>query len=335
MSPPLTPLRIGLLGAGYIARKRVAPAIQKATWGCLAVVASRSHARAQELAKDFEAPSVEGYEKVINDEEVDCVYIALPNALHFEWAMRAAQAGKHILCEKPAFLNLRDTETVLELCAKKGVRFMEAYMFRFHPQHQVVRKLLDARKIGEAHHFEGVFGFPRPAAENFRHSYVLGGGSLNDVGGYLLTASRLHFQEEPRIIYAQLYPLREKSVDERGVIYLGWENGRTASLLFGFDYYYRNMYAIWGSEGHLTLQRAFSIPADMPLTVDLQTVSGVEQIEGLSCDQFVAMIDTFCRATMEPDTNAFNFEMEAWKLARLMENARLSAQKGKPISLGD
>ena len=321
------PLRIGLLGPGRIAEKSIAPAIAASAAARLEVVGSRSLERAQALARPFHARAVAGYDAVVQDPSVECVYIALPNALHAEWALKAAAAGKHVLCEKPACQSLAETERVVAACRRAGGRFMEGYMFRSHPQHAQVRERLRRGELGEVHHLEAAFGFPPLPQEDFRYQRTLGGGALADLAGYPIAAARLLFGEEPEGVSALAEGDPAYGVDIRGTLQLRFPSGRTAQAAFGFPYSYRNTYALWGSRGRLEVARAFSIPPTLNPSITLMTEQGVTAIPSQPGDHFRLMIDTFCDAVRSSTRTDDGHEADALAQARVMDAVRESARQ--------
>ena len=319
------PLRIGLLGPGRIAEKSVAPAIAASAVARLEAVGSRSLERAQALAQPFHARAVAGYDAVLQDPAVECVYIALPNALHTEWALKAASAGKHVLCEKPACQSLAETERVVAACRQAGVRFMEGYMFRYHPQHAQVLERLRRGDLGEVHHLEVAFGFPPLPQEDFRYQRALGGGALADLAGYAIAAARLLFGEEPERVSALTETDPASGVDIRGTLQLRFPSGRTAQAVFGFTYSYRNTYALWGSRGRLEVARAFSIPPTLSPPITLMTEQGMTAIPAQTGDHFRLMIEAFSDAIRSSTRTDDGHEADALAQARVMDAVRQSA----------
>src|SRR5256885_3035753 len=194
---------MGVLGAANIARKVVIPAILRAEGVDLVAIGSRS-GRGAEFIAEAGLTGVRActYEELLADPEVDAVYIPLPNHLHAEWSMRAADAGKHVLCEKPAARTAAETARMIDHCVACGVVWMEAFMYRFHPQWQVVFERLRAGAIGELKLVRSIFTFTVKSSENVRRQLELGGGSLYDVGYYCVNASRWTMGGEPVAVSA-------------------------------------------------------------------------------------------------------------------------------------
>ena len=201
------PFQWGILSAANIARKRFVPGIQSGTEGQAAAVAARDGDRAREFAAELGIPRAYGsYEELLADPEIDGVYIGLPNSLHTEWTIRAAQAGKHVLCEKPLSKRAADVERMAAACEQAGVLLMEAFMWRHHPQHARVKELLAAGAVGEPTFVRASHAFAMDAERrgkpDVRVQPRLDGGSLMDIGCYPLNAARFLFDDEPTEVTA-------------------------------------------------------------------------------------------------------------------------------------
>ncbi len=164
----MTPLRFGLIGCSSIAQRRMAPALCAHPLTRLEHVGSRDAAKAAEFARQFKCAKSGTYEAVLNDPDVDAIYISTPPALHEPWVRAALEHGKHVLCEKPAFPNLQIAIEMVELARRQGKQLMEGYMFHYHPQHAIVWSLLEAGRIGELRVVQSEFTFPMPAEGSFR-----------------------------------------------------------------------------------------------------------------------------------------------------------------------
>src|SRR5688572_12750007 len=195
------PFQWGILSAANIARRRFVPGILGGTEGVLAAVAARDGDRARAFAAEFGIPrAYDSYDALLADPDVDGVYIGLPNLLHTEWTIRAAAAGKHILCEKPLSRRAADVDRMATACSEAGVLLMEAFMYRHHPLHARVRDLLAAGEIGEPTLIRATFSFAMDAerrTRDVRVNHSLDGGAFMDVGCYALNAARFLFDAEP------------------------------------------------------------------------------------------------------------------------------------------
>lgn len=242
-------LRWAILGPGSIAR-RFAEGL-KAVERPLTVVASRSLDRAQAFAQEYGGEALEGYDAALARPDVDAVYIALPHHLHAEWTIRAARAGKHILCEKPFTLNLPEAEGALQVVDACGVFFMEAWMYRSHPQSTEIIRLLRDGAIGTPRLVRAEFGFQAGRDwANFRTIGEVGGGALMDVGSYCVSFARMVAAEEPaRAEY--VCEITPQGYDAIGAGLLEFPSGLRASFGTAIHLDLQNQAVVYGDEGRL------------------------------------------------------------------------------------
>ena len=190
-------VRWGIIGTAKIATNHVIPAMQAGKYSLISGIASRSIARARETAKKFRIPLVFGsYEDILSSSEIDAVYIPLPNHLHADWSIKAIEAGKHVLCEKPISLNSSGAENLLAVSHKhQRIKIMEAFMYRFHLQWQYAKKLVVEGKIGRLRTIQTCFSYHNTDPNNIRNISEYGGGSLLDLGCYCISLSRFIFSD--------------------------------------------------------------------------------------------------------------------------------------------
>jgi predicted dehydrogenase len=294
-------LRWGILSTARIARTLFVPGVRAGTETRVVAVGSRSLPAAREFADALDIPRAHGsYEELLHDPEVDAIYIALPNSLHTEWTVRAAQAGKHVLCEKPLARRAADARRMADACQAAGVVLMEAFMWRHHPQHARVRALLDDGVIGEPTFVRATFGYViTPARQagglNVRLDETLEGGSLMDVGCYSVNLARWVFGSEPVGLAAQqrVDPTYGVEVAFGGV--LRFAGGQLAMVDSSFEHAFVNRYEIAGREGRLVVERAFR-PDDAPGRIDVYR--GAEHsVETVApANQFGCEADHFARS---------------------------------------
>jgi predicted dehydrogenase len=195
--------RWGVLSTAKIAREQLLPAIADAENGVVAAIASRDLGKARALADRFGAPHAFGsYEEMLSSDTVDGVYIPLPTSQHVEWTLKAAEAGKHVLCEKPIALNAREIDQLIEVRDRKKVLICEAFMVFYHPQWAKVRELVAEGAIGRLRHVQGAFAYFNVDPANMRNQLSLGGGALPDIGVYPTVATRFVTGKEPVRIQA-------------------------------------------------------------------------------------------------------------------------------------
>jgi predicted dehydrogenase len=300
----VTDLRIGVLGAANIARKVVIPAILRAEGVELVAIGSES-ARGAELVAGAGLETVRtcSYEELVADAEVDAVYIPLPNHLHAEWSMRAADAGKHVLCEKPAARTTAETAQKIDHCVSSGVVWMEAFMYRFHPQWQLVFERLRAGTIGELRAVRSLFTFTVRDPQNIRRRPETGGGSLFDVGYYCVNASRWLVGREPVAVTARLH-LGAEGVDDEFHGILDFGSGQIAEIASSFSQPYRHEVELLGTEGRILVPTAFVNRSD-PLWIEVEDAAGNrERVETPGDDEYRLEVEYFAscvRAGRQPE----------------------------------
>ncbi|PSL40130.1 putative dehydrogenase [Planomicrobium soli] len=251
-------IRWGILGTANIARTELIPAIFRASNATVGAIASRS-SKVYEVANELNIESAyESYDELLEDEEIDAVYIPLPNHLHKEWVFKAARKGKHILCEKPASLTAEEAGEMVQVCKDNNVKFMEAFMYQFHPQHQRVRNIIDSGEIGEVMLFKSSHSFYfAERTGDIRMMKDMGGGSIYDVGCYSIHAIRSVLRTEPVEVQAYAEMDSEAQVDLSAYSFLKLENGAKAVLDCSFDMVDRNEYEVVGTKGSIKVPFAF------------------------------------------------------------------------------
>ena len=221
-------LRWGVLGVARIATRKVIPAMQCGRWTTVDAIASRDAARAQEAAAELGIARAYGsYEALLEDPDIDAVYIPLPNHMHVEWTRRAAEAGKHVLCEKPIGLTAADAEQLIEVRDRTGVRIQEAFMVRTHPQWLGALAIARSGRIGMVRSITGYFSFFNDDPANIRNVKAYGGGGILDIGCYLVNTARMIFQDEPRRVCALVEESSATEVDWMGSMILDFDGRHT------------------------------------------------------------------------------------------------------------
>ena len=323
----MEPLKFGIIGCSRIAKRSVIPAIQKSEFAELEIIGSRSTDKAKEFANEFNCEKFGTYEDVISDNSVDVVYISTPISTHREWSIKASEAGKHVYVEKSSAANLSSAREMVESAKENNVRLMEGFMFRFHPQHQKVKELINDGKIGEIKSFNGVFGFPAFPEGDIRYtSPGIGGGFLLDSGCYPICASRMIFGEEPAGVFFNRKTLPKTGLDVEGQAILFYKNHKTATISYSNGSYYQAKYEVWGTDGVISLDRAYSVPPDFTTKVTLQYNTEnnwdgrrTETFEIEPKDHFLEMLDTFCMEITGTKKAPFDFEQEILNQAKTIE----------------
>lgn len=252
-------LRWGVLGvSGLVGRLAVLPALRASASAELVAIASRDPARAETEAALFGARRSYGaYEALLRDPDVEAVYIPLPNGLHREWTLRAAAAGKHVLCEKPLACTAMEAREMADACEKAGVLLMEAYMTHFHARHRAALEMALSGRLGRLQFIRAAFTFPANDPQNHRWLPDMGGGSLLDVGVYCLAPVLALASGAPQALAARSWPA-PGGVDAAFSGWLACEDGLTAAFQTSFMAAEEQTLELIGTEGRLRIERAFT-----------------------------------------------------------------------------
>ncbi len=337
-------VRIGVVSAANIGCKVVIPSIRRARNAQLVALASSSDAgerflRETELETGDGRPLRDGvrlhgsYADLLADPDVDAVYIPLPNHLHAEWSKRAADAGKHVLCEKPAALDAAETADMIDHCTGRGVVWMEAFMYRFHPQWSVVRRLLDEGAIGDLRAVVAVFTFTVRNPENIRRVPEYGGGSLYDVGAYCVNVSRWMFGRAPVSVSGSSLRSAE-GVDEefRGVLDFG--DGGSALILSSLSQPYRHHVRLLGTEGDITVPEAFVVRSD-DVTVIHTDADGRDEAHVVGgADEYQLEVEDFADCVLSGRAPAVVSNADTLANMRTIDALYASAASGTAVTLG-
>ena len=299
-------IKLGIVGASDIAKRRFIPALLKFDEIELTAIASRDRRKAEDLCTEFVGQPLEGYESITDGSLVDAVYICLPPALHFEWASRAIKSGKHVLVEKPVTDNLEQTLRLTELAREHGVALHENYTNLYHCQLSEYTKLLSNGLVGEVNSFLIRFGFPHRASDDFRYNKALGGGALLDCGGYCVSLAHKLLGENCYVVGSTFCKPKNDDVDVQGSAIL--TNGSTYALLsFGMDNEYVCEIEAWGSKGRLLAPRIFTAPPNLSPTFTLVEGGKVSSIPAHSDNQFLNSINAFYKSIIDIDIRKEEF----------------------------
>ena len=335
-------LRFGIIGCSGIAERSVIPAIISSRYSQIEIFGSRDKKKALDFSQKFSSPKFGNYNDVIEDKNVDIIYISTPNALHAKFAKKALENGKHVYVEKSAFANYKITKQIIKIAQKNETRIMEGFMFRYHPQHNQVNKLIKNNMIGKIKLFSGSFGFPKFPKNNIRYNKELGGGFLNDAGCYPISAARMIFRDEPISVTAKMINDKKFGVDIEGASIMQFKGGKMATITYGHERYYQSSYSVWGSNGIIILERAYSIPYDFKAKIQCNFSNGVKwedrkqkEIFLKPSNHFKNMIEDFCKEIIKGKKSKKDFESEIINQGRVMQAHRDSASKGKEIFIED
>lgn len=278
-------IRWGILSTANIAQGQVIPAIKESNNGVVAAVGSRDLERSRSYAERNGIPKYYGtYEELIADPEIDAIYNPLPNGMHAEWSIRCAEAGKPVLCEKPLSSDASEAQKMVDVFKQRDVLLAEAFMYRFHPQTQRVKQMVDSGAVGKVHLIEASFSFAIEGdTDNVRFQAELAGGALMDVGCYCVSVMRFMTGEEPVQVQMIGDFTDQYKIDERAVGLLAFPSG----ILGHFDCSMRTLftqtYQIRGSRGVIRVEKAY-VPHRPDAGADTfirywKSVPGVEKAE--------------------------------------------------------
>jgi predicted dehydrogenase len=297
-------VRWGVLGVAKIATQKVIPAMQRARRCEIVAIASRDVERARDAAQRLGVPRAYGtYEALIADPDVDAVYIPLPNHLHVPWATRAAEAGRHVLCEKPIALNAAEARTLVEVRDRTGVRIQEAFMVRTHPQWLQARQFVDDGSLGEVRAMSGFFSYDNDDPANVRNVPAFGGGGLLDIGCYLVNTARFIFDAEPSRVAGTLDLDPRFGVDRLTSMVLDFD-GRHAIGTCSTQLQACQRIQIVGTKGRVEIEIPFNAPPDRPCRIlfdrggDLSGAD-IEVMEFDVCNQFTIQAEAFAAALLD------------------------------------
>lgn len=292
------PLRIAVLGSSSIARRRMLPAFTAHPHTEIAAIASRDPARARELTDLFGGTPLAGYAEALRpDNGVDAVYVPLPIALHAEWVERALDAGKHVLAEKPLTDDPAVAAKLFRLAASRGLALMENVFFLHHGQHAEVERLLADGAIGELRAFSAAFAIPPPPEADLRYRPELGGGALLDIGYYPLRAALRLLGPGLEVVGAAARTAPGRSVETSGsaLLYRA-ADGVQVQLAYGMEHFYRSCYELWGSEGRLRVEPAYTPDSSHAPRLRLESRAGRSEIFLSAEDQVANTVGAFVRA---------------------------------------
>jgi len=289
------PVRWGVLGAANIAVKKVIPGMQKSALAKVVAIASRDKDKARAAADHLGIARAYGsYDELLDDPEVEAIYNPLPNHLHVPWSIRAAERGKHVLCEKPIAMSADEARELLAVRDKTGVKIGEAFMVRTHPQWLETRRLIQTGRIGMLRSITGFFSYFNADPANIRNHLELGGGALMDIGCYPITISRFMFAAEPlRVLgLVERDPVFNTDTLTTGVLEFA-QGQSTFTCSTRLAPYQRMIF--FGTEGRIEVLIPFNAPNDRPTQVLLDS----ETIDFPICDQYEIQGSLFSQALRE------------------------------------
>jgi predicted dehydrogenase len=317
-------LRWGILGTANIGRVAVIPAIQSSKNGEVAAVASREAQKGAEFAAQFGIPMSYGsYEALLDDADIDAVYIPLPNSLHCEWTIKAARSGKHILCEKPLALSAAQCQEMDEAAREHGVLLMEAFMYRFHPRTEKVIELVRSGSLGSLRMIQSSFSFKLTRPDNIRLRADLGGGSLMDVGSYCVNVGRTLAGEEPIAVQAVAH-WASSGVDDQMIGTLRFASGLMAQFDCALTQARHEGYFAAGTDGYFFAPAAF-LPGKEDILLHEFRDRKETQHRFTGCDEYQLMVEHFAECVLKREQPRYS-AMEAAANMRVIETLYQSAR---------
>jgi predicted dehydrogenase len=296
-----TKLRFGVLSTANIGLKKVIPAMQQSEFTTVTAIASRDLAKAREAARELGIPAAYGsYEELLADPNIDAIYNPLPNQLHVPWTTKAAEAGKHVLCEKPLGMTVAEAKTLLGVRTRTGVKICEAFMIRSAQQWLRLRQLLDGGRIGELRSVSAYFSYFNIDPANIRNQLETGGGSVYDIGCYCIQSARYAFRQEPRRVAALIDRDPQLGTDRLASAILDFPSGHAIFTCSTQLIPYQRV-NFFGTRGRIEIEIPFNAPNDRPTrlfidsTGDL-TFSGITSEIFPTADQYTLQGDAFARA---------------------------------------
>jgi len=297
-------VRWGVLSTADFGIRKSVPGMQKGEWSAIHAIASRDRRKAEEAARALGIPKAYGsYEELLRDPEIEAIYNPLPNHMHVPWSIKAAEAGKHVLCEKPLGMKVAEARELLRVQERTGVKIGEAFMVRTHPQWLRARELVASGRIGPLRSITGYFSYFNRDPKNIRNIPETGGGALMDIGWYPITTSGFMFGEEPSRVIGLLERDPEMKTDRLGSVMLDFPSGHAIFTVSTQLVQYQRMHFI-GAKGRIEIEIPFNAPNDRPCRIFIDDGGDIfgDDIttETLpTCDQYTIQGEIFSRAIRE------------------------------------
>ncbi len=293
-------IRWGVLSTAAIGIVKVLPAMQRGTYSEVSAIGSRDLAKAQAAAAQLGIPRAYGsYEELLADPEIDAIYNPLPNHMHVEWSIKALEAGKHVLCEKPIGLSADEAQALIAAGQRyPQLKLMEAFMYRHHPQWQRARAIVREGGIGQLRTINSFFSYFNNDPANIRNMPEIGGGGLMDIGCYNISLSRFIFEAEPQRLCGMVEYDPQMQTDRLASAMLDFGVG-TATFTCSTQLTSYQRVNIYGTEGRVEIEIPFNAPPDQPCTLWHQRDSRIETITLPVCDQYTIQGDLFSQAILD------------------------------------
>ena len=325
-------VRWGILSVAKIGVEKVIPAMQQGERCEVVAIGSRDLARAEKAARELDIPrSFGSYEELLADPDIDAIYNPLPNQLHVPWSVKAAAAGKHVLCEKPIAMSAEEAEQLIAARDRAGIKMQEAFMVRTHPQWLGTLELIRSGRIGELRSIQGFFSYYNIDAKNIRNILECGGGGMMDIGCYPITTSRFVFGEEPRRVVGLIERDPNFETDRMASVILDFPSGPSIFTCSTQLVPYQRMHFL-GTKGRIEIEIPFNAPLDRPCRIFIDDGdvlgSNIEIRAFDTCDQYTIHCDAFSRAILD-DTEVPTPLEDAVKNMRVIDAVFRSAESNR------
>jgi predicted dehydrogenase len=326
-------IRWGILSTAKIGVVKVIPAMLRGTLGTIDAIGSRDEAKARDIARQLGIPRVHGsYEALLADPAIDAVYIPVPNHLHVEWSIKALEAGKHVLVEKPLGLTAREGQQLLDATKRfPRLKVMEAFMYRHHPQWVKAQQLVREGAIGELRNLHAHFSYWNVDPKNIRNNAAIGGGGMMDIGCYCVSFARWLFAAEPKrvVAIADFDPAFGTDRIASGLLDFGRGSASFTCATQLSPYQRVNIY---GTEGRIEIEIPVNAPPDKPCRLWHQRGTTINEITFDICDQYTLQGDVFARAILE-DTPVPTPLEDGVANMRVVETVLASARAGTWLTI--
>lgn len=328
----MKPMKIGVLGVSRHFFLRCCLPLQKSNKVQVYAIASRSEDKVKSASEQWNIPvHYNSYEQLLKDENVEAVYIPLPNHMHLQWIKKCADAGKHILCEKPLALNTEEVREIKEYVEKKNVKLMEAFMYRFHPKWIRAKEIIKTGEIGAVTAIHTIFSYNNPDPKNIRNIKEYGGGALYDIGCYAISTARYLLDKEPKKVVALSEWDEGFGTDVLTSAILDFHPARCLFTV-GTQSSNQQEVTVYGTKGKITITIPFNDFPDVKGKIMVETGVGSRTLEFEPMDQYQLEFEAFTDA-IRNDTKVTITPEESLNNMVVMDAVRQSMKTGQWISL--
>lgn len=321
-------IRFGVLGVSNHFYKRIALPLNETDNCEVYAIASREVSKAKVAGEEFGIPVSDlNYEELINHDEVDAIYIPQPNHLHAEWTIKALEAGKPVLCEKPLAMDAQEANQMADVSKRLNIPLMEGFMYRFHPLWQHIRNLIRTNQIGQINSVHTIFTYNNPSSSNIRNIKEFGGGALMDIGCYAISVPRFLFGSEPDKVMATMEEHPEFGTDMHTTALMQFGSANASFFVSTASEPFQKVEII-GTAGTITVHVPFNTYVDTPSTITVSTGQGAREVEFPICDPYGLMFDAFSSALIDQKPVPVPIE-DAINNMKVIDAVVKSAKSGK------